>query len=114
MPNGLNLLLLEDRLKLIKHIESSENKDRKQESFRQTQIFQDRLYQYVREALLREFSKQTVDEIPIIASINLARRIIKQEASIYRTAPNREFTELSDDQSEVVKNIKEEDVDGSL
>jgi hypothetical protein len=43
--------------------------------------------------------------MPIVSSVNLARRIVKQEASVYKNPPKREWTELSDEQLEVVQRI---------
>lgn len=101
----LDLGKLNDRLKLIKDIESSENKARVAESIRQVEIFNDRIYEHVYERLIRRFSEQTVIEMPIVSSINLSRRIAKQEASIYRNPPAREWSNLTEQQEEVVRRI---------
>lgn len=101
----MDLTKLKDRRKLIKDIESTENKGRVYESLRQTEIFNDRLFDHVYERLIRRTNRQTVLEMPIVSSINLARRICKQEASIYKNPPTREWTELSEDQYQVMERI---------
>lgn len=101
----MNLLNIEDRVRLIRDIKSTENKGRKYESLRQTEIFNDRIYQHVYERLLRRSAKSTVLEMPIVSSLNLARRVTKQEASIYKQPPTRDFSDLSDDQFAAVTRI---------
>ena len=98
----LDMASLEDRRKLIKLINSTENKARKAESLKQTEIYNDRIYQHVYDRIASKFSLETACETPIVSSINLARRIAKQEASIYNEPADRMFTDLSDDQSEAV------------
>ena len=104
----LDLTKLNDRLQLIKDIDSTENKGRKYESLRQTEIFNDRIFDHVYERLIRRSNERTVLEMPIVSSINLARRIAKQEASIYRQPPERDYSELSDDQMETMTRIYED------
>jgi len=93
----IDLMNQADRLNLIREIDSPENKDRKALSLRQYEIFNDRQHQYVLEYLREQFSEKTVKEMPVISSINLARRIVKQEASLYRTAPKRMFYDMPED-----------------
>lgn len=93
----LNLMDKSDRLLLIKEIEGDENKARKAASLKQFEIFNDRQKQYVIEYLQGQFSDKTVTEMPVIASINLARRVVKQEATLYRESPEREFYNVSDE-----------------
>ena len=103
MPHQIESI--EYRQQIIKEIKGTENEARKVESLRQVEIYNDRIYQHVWERLRRNFSQNTLSEMPVIASINLARRIAKQEASIYKTAPKRTWTNLTDQQIEVVKRI---------
>ena len=101
-----NFQNLKDRLKLISDIKETENIGRKAESLRQVEIFNDRIFNHVYERLTRRFERNTVLEMPIVSSVNLARRIVKQEASIYRNPPKREWSgELSDEQLEVIDRI---------
>lgn len=108
MPEGnlpFNIESQEERANFLKFLKNNENKARKQESLKQFEIYNDRLNQYVKEHLQGRFTENTVREMPIIDSINLSRRIVKDEASIYNTPPERLFSELSDDQREKVNLI---------
>lgn len=89
----MNILNKSDRLKILGYINSEENNDRKAISLKQSEIFNDRLFQYVKEDLLRHFSEETVNEMPVVSFINFLRRIVKQEASIYKGEPERKFYE---------------------
>lgn len=87
------------RKSVIEHINSNENKERKAASLKQYEIFNDRMHQYVVEYLRKQFSAATVREMPIISSINLPKRIVTQEASIYRNSPVRKFS--SENEAEI-------------
>ena len=101
----MDLTSKNDRLKLIKDIKSSENKGRKGESYRQVEVFNDRIYPHVYERIRRRFDEGTASEIPICSSINLSKRIAKAEASIYKQPPTRSWSDLSDDQMEKIDRI---------
>lgn len=93
------------RKKLVDHIESQENKNRKARSLRQWEIFNKNQRQYVLEYLRGNYSEKSVKEIPVISSINLCNRIVKEEASIYSNEPSREFMNLgkNDEAAEELK-----------
>ena len=101
----MDLRIPENRLIILKDIKSSENQDRKDESFIASEVYNSRLRQYVFEYLRGQFSDTTVKEMPVISSCNLSRRICKEIATIYKESPDRFFTELSEEQSEVVQKI---------
>ena len=88
------------RVALISQIESKANQGRKTSSYKASEVYNDRIKDYVIESLREQFSEQTVREIPIVSSVNIAKRVINQLSCIYRDAPLREFTELSDDQAD--------------
>lgn len=92
----IDLMNASDRQLLIREIESPENEQRKAISLRDYEIYQDRQRQYVLEYLRSLFDPETVLEMPVISGINLARRIVKQEASLYKTEPKRSFYNLDD------------------
>jgi hypothetical protein len=85
---------------LIEQIAQTENVKRKALSLRQTEVYGDYLFNHVWENIAGRFSQETARQMPICAHINLARRIVKAEASIYLDEPLRSFTEVSDDQEE--------------
>lgn len=94
-PNG--------RKRVVEWIESNENKGRKTSSYQASEILNDRIKPYVIEELRQQFSEQSVREIPIVSSVNIAKRVVNQLACIYRENPDREWTELSDEQNEIVR-----------
>ena len=81
-----NWLDINYRKSVISEIKGEENKRRKAESLKQFEIFNDRMDQYVVEYLKKQFSAATVREMPVVSSINLPKRIVTQEASIYKRA----------------------------
>ena len=101
----MDLTTKNGRKAAIKMIESHTNKGRKTESYQASEIYQDRIKEYVVETLREQFSETTVREMPIVSSVNICKRIVDQLACIYSDQPTREFTELSDDQIEVMNDI---------
>jgi len=94
-----------ERKSLIQEIANTENVRRKAESLRQTEIYGDYLFNHVWDNVAGRFSVETARQIPIVAYINLARRIVKAEASIYKSEPVRTFTNVSDAQEETLHKI---------
>jgi len=88
------------RAKIIQEIKAEENKQRRAESLRRFEVYKQRQEKFIVDKLEDEFSTKTVREMRKILSINLCPRIINQLASIYNTAPSREFGsgELTEDQ----------------
>jgi len=79
------------RLRVISSIKSNYNVARKVESYHCWNIFNDKIDSYVKEYLLSQLSEKTVSRMPIISTINVAKKIVKSEAMIYNDCPNREF-----------------------
>ncbi len=104
----MDLMNIADRVRILAEIESPENRQRKAVSLRQFEIFNDRIHQYVIEHLEGQFSAKTVKEMPVISSINLARRIVKQEASIYRQEPKRTFFGVTPELQEKLQDLYED------
>jgi hypothetical protein len=86
-------------------IKAPENNKRKDESIAQFEVFMDRMKPYVDRYMLCFYNQDDIQNVPVISSINLARRIVKQEASIYKIAPERTFTGVSEDQAAVLTKI---------
>lgn len=102
---SFNILDENDRIELIKEINSVENKQRKAISLKQYEIFNDRLYQYVIEDLRKHFSEDTVNEMPIVSFINFPRRIVKNLSSVYKKEPVRNFFNVNENQSAALNKI---------
>jgi hypothetical protein len=101
----MNLLEKTHRLNLIKDIESDANAARKQWSLRQFEVNGGRIQQYVKENLEGQMYEETVREMPIVSSINVQKAIVDKKSTIYKKRPKREFTDISDDQKEVLDRI---------
>lgn len=98
----MNVETVGGRKSIIDKIESNSNLGRKSASYRASEIYNNRIRSYVIEELRQQFNESSVREIPIISSVNIARRVVNQLACIYKDAPVREWTEVSDEQKEVV------------
>jgi len=90
---------VEGRKTIIQQIKGSENIDRKAQSLKACEVYNDRLHQYVTEELEAAFGQSTARKMPKISSINLAKRIVKEEATVYKERPRRAFLEATEDQS---------------
>lgn len=104
----MDLLDINNRKMLIEQIESNQNKGRKGKSYRSSEIYRDNIKQYVINELREQFSEQTIKEMPISSSANVCKRVVNQQATIYNAAPERMWTELSDDQQQVAWDIYHE------
>lgn len=93
------------RKKLIEYLESKDNLGRKNESFKQSEIYNDRIKPYVINELREQFQEQTVIEMPLVKSVNIAKRCVNNQAIIYNEAPERDWTDLTDEQKEVLWNV---------
>ena len=101
----LNLNDADDRLRLIGSINSENNEARKQVSYRQFEVAGGRIQQFVKESLDAQLEQDSVREMPIVSSINVQAAITNKKATIYKKKPNREFTETTPEQSEVLELI---------
>lgn len=99
---------LRDRKKIIDAINSPQNNDRKARSLMECEIYNDDISPYVTRYLQQRRTQDTVNEMPIISTINLSKKISDQEASIYKNPPTRTFTNLTDEQTEVALKIYED------
>lgn len=93
------------RAAIIQEIESNENGNRKKISNKEIDVYKDDLLPYVKEYLAPFYSAAAFRDLPIIASINLAKRIVNQEASLYKEAPERKFTGVTEQQAEALAKV---------
>jgi hypothetical protein len=99
----LNLLNQEDRISIIADINSNNNKARKAVSLKQFEVYQGRMHQFIKEALLAQYNVSTVREMPIVSCINVQRKITQTKATIYKHSVERNFTGLTEQQEEIVE-----------
>lgn len=96
---------------VLSQIKQGENKYRKDKSWKQYRVMSDDYSQYVVEKLAGSFDIDTVLEMPRIASINIANKIVQKTAVVYKKAPTRTYTGVSDADTEVLNLIH---VDGKF
>jgi hypothetical protein len=104
----MDLTRKENRKALISQIESNQNKGRKNVSYKASEIYKDNIKPYVITELREQFSEQTVREMPVSYSANIAKRVINQVSTVYQEAPERDWSELSVGQKEVAWDIYHE------
>lgn len=92
-----------DRKLYIQEIVGNENRARREEHFKRMEVYNERQAQYIIEKLKEEFSAKTVSDMRKITSINLTKRIIHEQASIYRSEPERSFSETDEEKSQEIE-----------
>lgn len=99
------LLELDYRKGIIAHINGQENLERKSASLEDTDVYSGNIYPYVLKRFQDIYKAETVNEIPIVSTINVAEKVINSTASIYKDAPERNFHETSDEQNETLDEV---------
>jgi len=112
----MDLLQKKNRQQFLNDVVLNENRIRKAQSLAAFEVYNDRLDRYVTDYLRSQYEEKTVLEMPIITTVNLCKRIANKEASLYRSAPKREFYgSLTDDQKDELNKLYEEsEVDAKL
>lgn len=103
MFNEFNALNDDDRISLLKHIRSKDTINRKRESFKQHDIYKNKLEKYVRDSLISYTSAETVKQMAVVSDVGICKQIINNEASIYLDKPKRSFTGTK--KKTLIKNI---------
>jgi hypothetical protein len=112
---ALNYGNLQLRKNIVDEILSNNNKIQKNDSLKQFEIFRGRLLPYVKQYLQGMLSNDTVNEMPIVSSINLAKRVVKSTATLYQECPVRTFTGLTEEQTQVLEQVYEDmDIDQKM
>lgn len=94
------------RRSIIEEITVNEdNLSRKREAQKRFDVYRDRQDRYITEKLREEFSNKTVDEMRKVLSINISKKIIDEQASIFNSEPERLFTDASEKEIEQLENI---------
>lgn len=95
----------EFREKTIQEILSEPNKERKENSKREYEIFRKRQEPFVLERLRQEFSAETVRTMRRMTSLAVATKVVKEKASIYKNEPTRDFGDLTELQQQQIDNL---------
>lgn len=102
MATEQDVLNKEYRKEIITEILGSENRQRKAEALRRIEVYNSRLAPFVIKALENEYSEKSAQEMRKICSINLAKRIIDETASIYKSPPKRTFNGATKKQEDLL------------
>lgn len=97
-----------NRLALLKHFDSDTQKAIDDASRQECKVFQGDLDSEVKAHLVSMLDEGTVTKMPKLSSFNIARRIIKQEASIYKEKPVRTYENLNEDQVQKIELINKD------
>ena len=92
------------RQKIIEEIGSDENLERKEESFARFEVYRERQSKYIYGQLQRELggSRNDLETMRTVTSINFTRKMISELASIYKYEPMRTFDGLTEAQEDLI------------
>ena len=93
------------RRNLIEEIKGDENNTRMEESLRDCDVYRGNMKPYVEQGLLDRFPAEVVREIPKVSSINILKKTADSKAGLYRSEPDRDFTDLNEQQIETANLI---------
>ncbi|HEY9705674.1 MAG TPA: hypothetical protein V6C58_24760 [Allocoleopsis sp.] len=100
-----NLLDFNVRKFVLDEIKTYENRDRKIKSLIDYEVYNDRIYKYVYDKLAQQLTEKTVKSMPVVANLNVAKRIVDKKSSIYTHEPERSFTEITDADEDAIEAI---------
>jgi hypothetical protein len=76
---NIDLLNPLNRKQVLSDIKVWENVQRKKKSLEAFEIYNDRAYQYVYEKLCTQLRKETVDTMPVVSNINVAKAVVTKK-----------------------------------
>jgi len=92
-----NLLDKTFLMNVFAEIRSQENLERKREAYECLQIYKERQKDLITKELCCEYDQETLKGMRTFTSLNLTRRIVHTEASIYKKSPTRMLNEMATD-----------------
>lgn len=109
IKSELDLLDISVRKQIIEEIKGSENVARKFEAYKRYLCYKDQTSAFVKEQLLKQFDRNTVDEMAYcIANVSLVRKIVDKLARVYNAGAQREIPgdeKATDDLHALVKEL---------
>lgn len=96
------------RREIIEYINAQENKDRRSRSLEDYEVYSGNIKPYVEDKLRCLYTEQSIDEMPIISTINICKKVVDSQASIYKESPDREFINVTPDQKEKLEQVYED------
>ena len=98
----LDFLSQDFRKMVISEILGDENEKRKKEHLKRFEVMSDRQKPFVIDKLKDEFGEKAVEEMRLVTSINLTKRIVNEKASIYSEEPERLFQNLNESEKTII------------
>lgn len=87
-----DILNIATRKQIIDEIRGQENQERKYEAYKRYLVYKDQTDLFVKEQLLKQFDKNTVDEMEYcLSNISLVRKVIEKLARVYSNGCQREI-----------------------
>jgi hypothetical protein len=86
-------------------LNNEENLRRKENSLMSLEVYKGRQRPFVLDKIRQEMGVDQIINGRTITSINLTRKIIKEKSSLYKTNPDREFTNVNDAQDEHIRKL---------
>ena len=105
---GIDWTNINDRQKIIAEIMGTENRERKEQSVREVDVYRGQIRSYVQHDLICQHGPESANEIPVIASVNVCKRIVDSDSRLYAEPVGREFIGVSEKQKETLKLIYED------
>jgi len=98
------------RKKILQDIESQENRQRKAEAYKRYVCYKDKTSAYVVSYLLKQFDKNTVEEMRYcLSNLGISRKVIDKLARVYKYGVERKlFVEGSEIDDALIKEIEKE------
>lgn len=94
----LDLSTIENRLTVLEYFaDNSAEEERVKQSIFECDVYEGRIKKHVMASLKQKYDPETVKEMDSVDMINMAKRVAKQEGSIYKDSPTRNFSSLTDD-----------------
>lgn len=104
---NIDLTKTENRKSVLEGIKSLENVKRKKESLIDYEIYNDRIHKYVYDEIKNQTSEKTAKAMPIVSCINIGKRIVDNEATIYNSDPVRTTNLSESDNLAVLANYED-------
>lgn len=103
---SINYLSQAERHEVLKEVLSNEeNLRRKEASLMRFEIYKGRAAPFIMQKLMKDIGKDAVVNSRTITSINLTKKIIDEQAAVYKYEANRSFSNMTYDQVLHVENL---------
>lgn len=97
------------RRQILEEIKATENRLRMQSSLQDCEIYDGKIRPYVLRALSNKgYSQQNIAEMPVVASVNVTRKVVDARASLYKQSPTRQLSGATKETQDLVEAIYDE------